>query len=186
MLNFNSNDLNALLPDPDETSLYQNNVKNQNVESYNDTPESWLWNGMPIDEIPDEYESFVYLMTNKITKKQYIGFKMAITKTTKTINGKRKKITIESDWKTYYSSSHDVLVDVGKYGRGNFVREIIMLCPNKSVGKYYEAYYQFTKNVLTENKKYYYNGIVNVRLNNKILKDFSKARTASFISEWHH
>ena len=62
--------------------------------------------------------------------------------------------------------------DVGKYGTGAFIREIVALTVNKSIGKYYEAYYQFIKGVLTDNNDRYYNGIVNLRINQNGLKKF--------------
>ena len=43
----------------------------------------WTYEGKTIDEIPDEYEGFVYLITNTTTGQKYIGKKLAKFKTTK-------------------------------------------------------------------------------------------------------
>lgn len=179
----NELNLNDLLPDENEQDKMACLIKpaDETVDkNYNDTPEDWLWNGAPINEIPSNHKSFVYLFTNKITGKQYIGFKTAVSRSTRVVKGKKKKTEKESDWKTYYSSSQEVLHDVAKYGRGNFVREIIALTVNKSVGKYFEAYYQFTRAVLLDEDRYY-NGIVNLRLNHRILKDWKKVEYATTI-----
>lgn len=94
-------DLSDLLPDDKEQKRIQKrDVKKQKPlpdTIKNDQPEQWLWNGEPIERIPDQYEAFVYLFTNKITGKQYIGFKTAISSKIHTVKGKRKRIKIESD-----------------------------------------------------------------------------------------
>lgn len=94
-------DLNELLPDVKE----QERVRKRDMKKEkpltdmirNDQSEQWLWNGQPIEQIPDQYEAFVYLFTNKITGKQYIGFKTAISSKIHTVKGKRKRIKVESD-----------------------------------------------------------------------------------------
>ena len=37
----------------------------------------WTYKGKKIKEIPDEYEGFVYLITNKKTGQKYVGKKLA-------------------------------------------------------------------------------------------------------------
>ena len=175
--------LDDLLPDESEQNQMACLIKQPDQavdENYNDVPEDWLWNGDPINEIPSNHKSFVYLFTNKITGKQYIGFKTTVSRSTRVVKGKKKKTEKESDWKSYYSSSQEVLHDVAKYGRGNFVREIIALTVNKSVGKYFEADYQFSRAVLLDEDRYY-NGIINLRLNHRILKDWKKVEYATTI-----
>lgn len=180
------NDINFddFLPDENEQLIAKTSIKQtQQTQSqyYDDSINPWLWNGAPIESIPKNHKSFVYLFTNKITGRQYIGFKTAVSKTTRVVKGKKKRSEKESDWKEYYSSSQEVLHDIAKYGRGNFIREIIALTVNKSVGKYFEAYYQFKRNVLLDKSNRYYNGIVNLRLNHRILKDWEKVEFATTI-----
>ena len=43
----------------------------------------WTYKGKKLKEIPDEYEGFVYLITNKKTGQKYVGKKLAKFKTTK-------------------------------------------------------------------------------------------------------
>ena len=46
----------------------------------------WTYEGKTIDIIPDEYEGFVYLITNTTTDQKYIGKKLAKFKTTKPVS----------------------------------------------------------------------------------------------------
>ena len=41
----------------------------------------WTYEGKVIDQIPDEYEGFVYLITNLKTGQKYVGKKLAKFKT---------------------------------------------------------------------------------------------------------
>jgi hypothetical protein len=175
-------DLNALLPDEQEQTIVSKFTKKKEDEKpscYDDEIKPWLWNGEVIEKIPEEHKSFVYLFTNKITGKQYIGFKTAVSNKTVVVNGKKRKTVTESDWKTYYSSGQQVLHDIAKYGRGNFIREIMALTVNKSVGKYVEAEYQFERGAIIDKTGRYYNGIINLRLNHKLVMDYDKVVRAS-------
>ena len=141
---------------------------------YDDSVSDWLWNQKPLQCIPKNHQTFVYLITNKITGKRYIGFKVFVTKKQKVIKHKKTRVQSESDWKDYWSSSELLNNDVKKYGPGNFIREIVCMTVNKAVGKYIEAYLHFTRKVLTENKNHYYNGIVNLRINQHTLKQIDQ------------
>ncbi len=150
-------------------------LKNAIPKNASSTP--WLFNGVEISDIPDKFKdhvSFVYLITNKVNKKRYVGFKSFISKIRKIVSQKKKTVYVESDWKDYYGSSHELLSDVGKYGKGSFIREIVAFTYSKPLGKYYEILEQLNRGVLTGNADKYYNGIINVRLNKTHLKDFDK------------
>ena len=92
---------------------------------------SWTYEGKTIDSIPDEYEGFVYLITNKTTDQKYIGKKLARFKTTKPpLKGKKNKRRgfKESDWREYWGSSDRLNEDVKNLGEENFSREILYFC----------------------------------------------------------
>ena len=126
---------------------------------------SWTFEGNTIDSIPDEYEGFVYLITNKTNNKKYIGKKLAKFKTTKPpLKGKKNKRRghKESDWKEYWGSSDRLIADVEALGPQNFTREILYFCTNRAEMGYIEAREQFDRRVLESDE--YYNGIINVRV----------------------
>ena len=125
----------------------------------------WTYQGQTIDTIPDEYEGFVYLITNTTTGQKYIGKKLAKFKTTKPpLKGKKNKRRgyKESDWRDYYGSSDRLNADVAALGEDKFTREILYLCKGRGEMSYIEAREQFDRRVLETDE--YYNGIINVRV----------------------
>lgn len=113
--------------------------------------------------------AFVYLITNLMNNRKYIGKKLFYSHKYKQVNKKRKKVIIESDWQDYWSSSEELKKDVELLGKENFKREILYLCKNKGTASYLECREQIDRRVL-ENQNEYYNGIVNLRVNRKHLK----------------
>jgi len=125
----------------------------------------WTYQGKPVDTIPDEYEGFVYLITNLTNGRKYIGKKLAKFKTTKPpLKGRKNKRRgyKESDWKDYWGSSDRLNEDVAELGEDNFTREILYLCKSRAEMSYIEAREQFDRRVLETDD--YYNGIINVRV----------------------
>ena len=125
----------------------------------------WTYEGKTIDSIPEEYEGFVYLITNKTTCQKYIGKKLARFKTTKPpLKGKKNKRRgyKESDWREYWGSSDRLNEDVKNLGKENFTREILYFCKSRAEMSYIEAREQFDRRVLETDE--YYNGIINVRV----------------------
>lgn len=115
--------------------------------------------------VPENSYGFIYMITNLISNKKYIGKKQMVSKRTKPpLKGKKRKriCMVESDWKTYISSSNELVQDIQKHGKENFKFEILRFCDNKSQLAYYEAKEQFDREVLL--KEDYYNGIINLRL----------------------
>jgi len=125
----------------------------------------WTYEGVNIDEIPDECEGFVYLITNLQSGKKYIGKKLAKFKTTKPpLKGKKNKRRgyKESDWRTYWGSSDKLNADVEALGQEQFTREVLYFCKSRAEMSYIEAKEQFDRKVLETDE--YYNGIINVRV----------------------
>ena len=132
---------------------------------------TWLYENSPVETLPEDCVGFVYIITNLISGRKYIGKKLAkfsktTYKTVKLKNGtkKKKKIRskIDSDWLAYYGSSPELTKDVTELGTENFKREILFYCSSKSECSYIEAREQFQHKVLES--KDYYNGHIQVRV----------------------
>ena len=135
---------------------------------------TWLYQNTPVETLPETCVGFVYLITNNLTGRKYIGKKLAkFSKTTyrtvKQKNGikKKKRIRskIDSDWQQYYGSSADLSADIEKLGTDNFTREILYYCASKSECSYIEAREQFSRRVLESQD--YYNGHIQVRVHGR-------------------
>ena len=91
---------------------------------------------------PDEYFGFVYVISNKLTTKQYIGCKQYWQM-------RKKKKHKPSNWRVYTSSSKYLNEDIDKIGKRRFKFEIIQEYKTKRGLLYYEQYYQMKYHVLT-------------------------------------
>jgi len=132
---------------------------------------TWLYNNQLVETLPEDCVGFVYLITNNLSGRKYIGKKLAkfsktTYKTVKQKNGtkKKKKIRskVDSDWREYYGSSPELTSDITKLGTENFSREILFYCKSKSECSYIEAREQFSRRVLESTD--YYNGHIQVRV----------------------
>ena len=137
---------------------------------------NWTYREKIVEKLPEDCEAFVYLITNLIDHKKYVGKKLAKFKTTKNpLKGRKNKRrgTKESDWKTYWGSNAHLVDDVLRLGEHRFTREILHYCPSRGVASYLEAQEQFERKVLETDE--YYNGIINVRIGgSKILREALK------------
>ena len=126
---------------------------------------NWNHNGEEITEFsqfPKNTFGFVYRIIYLPTDKSYIGKKVLIhnrkVKVTKKdlimyegVKGRKpthKRVSKESDWKTYYGSNKNLTELVTKEPIKDFKRSIIKLAPNKKLLTYYETQYQFMYQVL--------------------------------------
>ena len=138
----------------------------------------WTYQGKIVEQIPEEYVGFVYLITNLTDNRKYIGKKLARFKTTKPpLKGKKNKRRghKESDWRDYWGSSDHLNADVLRLGKDKFTREVLHYCPSRGVLSYIEAKEQFDRRVLETDE--YYNGIINVRVGgSKILREGLKGK----------
>ena len=124
----------------------------------------------PSEEFLKDHVGFVYIITESSTGMKYIGKKLfwsarilPITKKRK----RRKRTTVESDWRDYYSSNKTLQENALVCGPGEYTREILHLCKSKGEASYIEAMEQFNRGVLLRDD--YYNGIINCRINAKHL-----------------
>lgn len=138
---------------------------------------TWTYKGSIVNELPEDCVGYVYIITNTVSGRRYIGKKLAkfsktTYKTVKLKNGtkKKKKIRslIDSDWREYFGSSPNLTEDINKIGKENFTREILQYCKSKSECSYVEARLQFEYGVLESDD--FYNGHIQVRVHKNHIK----------------
>lgn len=128
----------------------------------------WLYKGQPFTAPSEKDYGFVYVITNKISGRRYIGKKLFWFKKTRQVKGKKKRYLAESDWMDYYGSNDELKADIEKLGIDNFSREILYLCPSKGECAYLEAKTQFHLDVLRY-PNLFYNSWIMVRTHRRHL-----------------
>lgn len=140
---------------------------------------TWFYNNEALNTVPDGIQGFVYVITDTVDMKFYIGKKNAVTPKTrqKTVvlkNGTKKKKKIrelnESDWKEYYGSSETLKELVEKHGKERFHREVITFCASKGEMSYWETYYQFVNHAVAR-PDWFYNGWMSCRVRSSHIKN---------------
>jgi len=136
----------------------------------------WIYKNQPVEQLPTDCVGFVYLITNMVSGRMYVGKKLSRFKTTRyrmhtQKNGKkvRKKIrgAVSSDWQAYYGSSDQLDKDIALLGKDKFRREILYYCRSKAELNYVEAREQFARRVLESDQ--YYNGHIRVRVHGSLI-----------------
>lgn len=122
----------------------------------------WTYNDEPFSGPDNSFVGFVYLISNKVNGRRYIGKKTFFFSKTKQVKGKKKRFKVESDWRDYWSSSNELIADVKLLGPMNFERRILYLCKTKGMMNYLEAREQFDNRVLESSD--WYNGYIMCRL----------------------
>jgi hypothetical protein len=91
---------------------------------------------------------------------------------TRVVKGKKKKTTVQSDWRKYWGSNGTLLADIETFGESNFEREIKYLCESKSICSYLEAREQFEVNAILD--PVYYNDWIQVKITRRHLQKYSE------------
>jgi hypothetical protein len=113
------------------------------------------------------YFGFVYLITHISSGRKYLGKKFFTKSKTKQVNGKKKKIRVQSDWLDYYGSNETLANEVK--GRENeYLREILYLCKTRSECAYWETWEIFNRHALLNES--YYNQWVSCKIRKANLK----------------
>lgn len=127
----------------------------------------------PFEPTPEQLTpacvGFVYLITNLVTGRKYVGKKLFWSTRRKAVKGKtrKKKFKLESDWREYYGSNGTLNQDVAELGAANFKRQILHICTSKSECSYFELKEQIMRNAIISTE--YYNDLIWVRINRKHL-----------------
>ena len=137
---------------------------------------NWIFQNTPLLSPPPNSFAFVYLIHNPSTNKSYIGKKQFFTKkiTQKTItlpNGsksiKKKKLIIESDWKSY-NGSNSILIEHAKIHI--LQKSILHICYSKSHASYLELKEQMIRDAILS--PLYYNDWVSAKITRKHMQKF--------------
>ena len=115
-----------------------------------------------LEDFPENCIGFVYLITNKVNNKIYVGKKSLYSNTNKKLTKKelaeqtgpgrkptKKLVTKESNWKSSMGSSKELLADIKDVGEDKFNRQILHYCFSKKQLTYYEICYQMKHDVLS-------------------------------------
>jgi hypothetical protein len=133
---------------------------------------NWLWEGNDVTEdvIPEEAVGFVYLIEHIPTGKYYIGKKslesvrnvkigvreLARIKEERKLAGirgslpKKKKVRKSSEWEKYYSSNEWIKEQITEGKSDEFKRSVLQFCYSKKSLSYYEVYWMFKYDVLSD------------------------------------
>jgi len=145
----------------------------------------WLYNEKVISSIEDMPQGtfgFIYITTHKPSGVSYIGkkslyhnVKRKLTKkelAEQTGRGRKPTTQVvqkESDWKTYYGSTKQIVELIKGGKQEDFTREILQFVFNKKLLTYHECKYLFSYGVLEQPQKYFNDNI----LGKFFTKDFS-------------
>jgi hypothetical protein len=116
----------------------------------------------------NDYEGYIYITSFLDVNKQYIGKKNFFHNTNVKLGKKelenlpiargkkptKKKVTKESDWKTYYGSSQEVKDLLKVTPKDKIIRSVIHICKTKKELTYYECKYLFQYGVIEPESKY--------------------------------
>ena len=106
---------------------------------------------------------FIYLIEEISSGRVYIGQKHFWTTRPRMVNGKKRKIKCEGDWKTYYSSSNYINLKFEKEGGSDFKRSVIALIGSDGMLNYIEMKLQMDCRVLEQSDKFI-NGYIGGRI----------------------
>lgn len=133
----------------------------------------WTYMNEAYSSAPERKElyGFVYLITNLLDGRQYVGKKFFWAMKSRQVKGKKKRYLAESDWREYWGSNDELKRDIDVAGEHNFSREILHLCSSKSECAYLEAKEQINRGVLLD--KNYYNSWISLKVTKKHLAKYS-------------
>ena len=131
----------------------------------------WIYNGSEYNETPEDYQGFVYIITELDSGKKYLGKKnfwrpKVLPKNSK--RSRRVRTRVESDWRLYFGSNKELRCLVEERGETNYRREIIKLCRTKGEMSYFEAKAQFDNDVLFSDE--WYNEFIGCKIHSRHLK----------------
>lgn len=130
----------------------------------------WYYKNKEFNDVDiSDNVAFVYIITNLLNNRKYIGKKNLYFQKTKQVKLKKKRFKVPSDWREYYGSNSELQEDVKLHGPSCFRREIIRLCKTKGEASYFEAKMQFSTDCILDDM--YYNSWISCRTRKSHLKN---------------
>jgi hypothetical protein len=136
----------------------------------------WLYNEQfinSIEDMPQGTFGFIYITTHNSSGISYIGKKSLYHNVRRKLTkkelaeqtGRGRKPTTqviqkESDWKTYYGSTKQIVELIKGGKQEDFTREILQFVFNKKLLTYHECKYLFAYGVLEQPEKYFNDNIL--------------------------
>jgi len=126
------------------------------------TNPTWTYQGRIYNELsdfPEGTHGFIYEVLHRPTGLRYIGKKVLhFNRTLPPLKGtkRKRKVTKESDWKTYHGSHPKIKQLLVESDLNDFERKILVICKTKKELTYFECKYLFINEVL-ENRDNYIN-----------------------------
>ncbi len=117
---------------------------------------NWKYKNKDFSDMKDAPEGsigFLYKITHKTTKKWYIGRRLFTKQVIKQINGKKKKLRVENDWKSYYSSN-DELKEIAATTPDLLEREILLFVSTMGAMTLGEEYLLHVSGALFDEKSF--------------------------------
>ena len=134
----------------------------------------WLYKEQEVKELTDMPENtfgFIYEVTHLPTGRKYLGRKQLISIQRKALGkkelalltdkraSKKKTVTKETDWKTYYGSHPEIKQMIKDKKQSEFSREILTFVSSKKQLTYYEDKYLYMKGVIEPGSTYFNDNI---------------------------
>jgi len=134
----------------------------------------WLYQDKEVKELTDMPENtfgFIYEVTHIPTGRKYLGRKQLISIQRKALGkrelalltdkraSKKKTVTKETDWKTYYGSHPEIKQMIKDKKQSEFTREILTFVSSKKQLTYYEDKYLYMKGVIEPGSTYFNDNI---------------------------
>lgn len=130
----------------------------------------WIYNNVPLLSPPDSAVGFVYLISDTLNDKLYIGKKLFFFSKSYQLKGKKKKKQIESDWKLYYGSNKSLLNVIQNSDPSLFNRSVLHIAYSKSHASYLETKEIFANDAILSPK--FYNDWVTAKITRKHMQKF--------------
>jgi hypothetical protein len=141
-----------------------------------------LYKGVELtdDRIPEKAFGFIYLITHKESNRRYIGRKLLSKSHTRRKAGKVIRSRVESDWKTYWSSSPELLQLVETEGEDKFIREVLVFAPGKALLNYLEEKFLYYVGAL-ETEEFFNSNIRSKMYKRNIIHKFNVEEVNSIL-----